>query len=237
MHSKLHLGCGYKYRLGYNNLDINAVTYISKELTIIQWEAPNELPFPDESIDFIYSSHFFEHLYHEEAIAVLRECQRVCRVGAILSIAVPDAGGLIKSYANDNTQELEKWRHEESQKVRTNPTFKPVMHRMNRTKEVQTLFEIDPRYLTIHEIAKSVSDITEVRLRTTKPVTQSELSPIDLITHLLRQSEHQQLYDLDKLNKQCEITGFQLIREREYIEGMDEEDMRHISMYADFCKV
>lgn len=49
------------------------------------------LPFPDESIDFVYSEHFFEHLFFDEAVALLAECGRVLKKGGVVRTVVPDA--------------------------------------------------------------------------------------------------------------------------------------------------
>ena len=37
---------------------------------VIRRDVRKGLPLPDESVDFIYSSHFIEHLAHEEAVRV-----------------------------------------------------------------------------------------------------------------------------------------------------------------------
>lgn len=45
------------------------------------------LPFPDASIDAVYSSHCLEHL--ENPLRLLREIARICRIGAAVEIRVP----------------------------------------------------------------------------------------------------------------------------------------------------
>ncbi len=48
------------------------------------------LPFPDESVDYVYSSHAFEHLEAPGSpIQTLREMVRVCRDGATVEIWTP----------------------------------------------------------------------------------------------------------------------------------------------------
>lgn len=49
------------------------------------------LLFDDRSITFIFSEHFFEHLFFDEAAALLRECSRVLLPGGIIRTVVPDA--------------------------------------------------------------------------------------------------------------------------------------------------
>ena len=59
------------------------------------------LPFPDDSINMIYSSHVFEHFTYLEGQALLKESLRVLVPGGIFSIAVPNARLYIDSYLND----------------------------------------------------------------------------------------------------------------------------------------
>lgn len=59
-----------------------------------------KLPFNNKSIDFIYTSHFIEHLYRYQSINLLRECRRVLKAKGILRVSVPDLENLIKKYIN-----------------------------------------------------------------------------------------------------------------------------------------
>jgi SAM-dependent methyltransferase len=49
-----------------------------------------KLPYADNSVEAIYSSHTLQHLYLGEAERVLSECARVLRPGGILRLALPD---------------------------------------------------------------------------------------------------------------------------------------------------
>jgi predicted SAM-dependent methyltransferase len=48
------------------------------------------LPFGDETVDVIYSSHALEHMFREEAEALLRDARRALKPGGLIRIAVPD---------------------------------------------------------------------------------------------------------------------------------------------------
>lgn len=48
------------------------------------------VPFENESVDFIYSSHVLEHLFRDEAEGILRDAFRVLKKGGLIRIAVPD---------------------------------------------------------------------------------------------------------------------------------------------------
>lgn len=49
------------------------------------------LPFDDETFSFVYSEHFFKHLFLDEAIYLFREIYRVMAKGAVCRTVVPDA--------------------------------------------------------------------------------------------------------------------------------------------------
>jgi len=61
------------------------------------------LPYNDNSIDYIYSSHFFEHINDETAINLLQESKRVLKKGGIIRIIVPDYELLQKKYCENNS--------------------------------------------------------------------------------------------------------------------------------------
>ncbi|WP_375500620.1 methyltransferase domain-containing protein [uncultured Jatrophihabitans sp.] len=48
------------------------------------------LPYADATVDAIYSSHALEHLYFDDARAVLVESYRVLRPGGVIRLALPD---------------------------------------------------------------------------------------------------------------------------------------------------
>ena len=64
----------------------------------IYWDLRNGLPFPDNSLAKIYSSHFMEHLTYEEGQLFLQECKRALKPGGTFSIAVPNARLYIDTY-------------------------------------------------------------------------------------------------------------------------------------------
>lgn len=62
------------------------------------WDLRKGIPFPDESVSKIYSSHFLEHLSFKEGQFFLEECLRVLIPSGIFSICVPNAKIYIESY-------------------------------------------------------------------------------------------------------------------------------------------
>jgi predicted SAM-dependent methyltransferase len=59
------------------------------------------LPFADQSVDLIYSSHVFEHIHRTKTIDVLKEWHRVLKVGGIIRLAVPDFQQCVSWYLNN----------------------------------------------------------------------------------------------------------------------------------------
>lgn len=57
--------------------------------TLVEWRAPEPLPFVNDSIAEIHAYQFMEHLSGEDAIATLRECERVLKPDGVLNIVTP----------------------------------------------------------------------------------------------------------------------------------------------------
>ena len=57
------------------------------------------LPFPDASASIVYSSHFLEHLYRAEAVALVRDAYRVLKPAGVCRVVVPDLAAAIRDYS------------------------------------------------------------------------------------------------------------------------------------------
>lgn len=68
----------------------------------IYLNASKKLPFPDHSLDIIFTEQFFEHLPQENGINFLNEAYRVLKTGGILRQATPDLEKLVTLYQNNN---------------------------------------------------------------------------------------------------------------------------------------
>lgn len=71
--------------------------YGACEFREFYFTAGEQLDFPDGEFDFIVSEHFFEHLWLPDAIALLRECQRILKPGGVIRTCIPDAD--LRTYA------------------------------------------------------------------------------------------------------------------------------------------
>jgi SAM-dependent methyltransferase len=63
------------------------------------------LPFADDSVDYLYSSHVLEHFYVDTAEFILRDAHRVIRKGGRIRICVPDLQHAFKLYAQGNKEQ------------------------------------------------------------------------------------------------------------------------------------
>ena len=65
----------------------------------LYWDLLKPLPFPENSIDFIYSSHVLEHFSYRELVFLLDSCHQTLKIGGNFSVCVPDASIYIQGYA------------------------------------------------------------------------------------------------------------------------------------------
>lgn len=119
---KINIGSGPDGREDWINLDwgvlplLGKIGWLSKLLVKVKifpknysvsWpkslrlvDCRKKLPFKDKSVDFIYSSHFIEHLQRYRTVELLQECKRILCEGGVLRISVPDIKLLSEKYVN-----------------------------------------------------------------------------------------------------------------------------------------
>lgn len=107
--NKIELGCGANKRPGFFGIDIQPGPQVDLVLNIEN----AKLPFPDDSVDYIYSSHTFEHLDAPGSpIQVLRDIVRVSKHLATLEIWTPygkSNDGFLFGHRNFYTET--HWKH------------------------------------------------------------------------------------------------------------------------------
>lgn len=88
----LEIGSGPKKgNDGWKTLDLYGICDI-------YWDLLQPLPFPDNSITKIYSSHLLEHFCYPDLVKLLAECYRVLKPNGVFSVCVPNASIYIKGY-------------------------------------------------------------------------------------------------------------------------------------------
>ena len=99
-----------------------AAMYARCEFKPFHFAVGTKLDLDDERFSFVFSEHFFEHLFLDEAVALFRECYRVMKPGAVIRTSVPDAD--LRTYvklepAGYPAPSL-KWNHHQKHKTRWN---------------------------------------------------------------------------------------------------------------------
>ena len=111
----VNIGCGLTAPDGWYNIDNSPTIWLSRVplvhhlLHIPPWprnvhrhNVLKGLPFADASVDFIYSSHTFEHFTYAQSLALSKECFRVLKPLGALRIVVPDLERLVRDYLSDS---------------------------------------------------------------------------------------------------------------------------------------
>lgn len=79
----LNLGCGKEKMKGYVGIDIRDM---GQEII---WDLKEGMPFPDNSIDEIYSCHFLEHLDDDASSNLFLEIYRILKKGGLTKNRLP----------------------------------------------------------------------------------------------------------------------------------------------------
>ena len=82
---KLQLGTSNSPMVGWLNTDVLPT---SREVAYL--DATRRFPFNNDVFDYVYSEHVIEHIEHERAVFMLRECFRVLKPGGKIRISTPD---------------------------------------------------------------------------------------------------------------------------------------------------
>jgi SAM-dependent methyltransferase len=112
---RVNIGCGVDAPDGWYNIDNSPTIWMSRlpfgrrlfgtpawPRSVRRHDVLKGLPFRGASVDFIYSSHTFEHFPYEQSLALTKECFRVLKSGGVLRIAVPDLGRMVRDYLTDS---------------------------------------------------------------------------------------------------------------------------------------
>jgi predicted SAM-dependent methyltransferase len=79
----------YKKTNNSGNYSLEHLIEKIKRSEIIHHDLNYGLPFYDNSVPFIFNSHFLEHLFYADAEKFLRECHRVLKPGGAIRICIP----------------------------------------------------------------------------------------------------------------------------------------------------
>jgi predicted SAM-dependent methyltransferase len=104
----LNAGCGRHFRTDWVNLDFQATPHVQA------CDLRQQLPFPENTFDAVYSSHVLEHFDTHQARYFIGELKRVLKTGGIIRLATPDLERMVREYL----QNLKAWDKERSQSNR-----------------------------------------------------------------------------------------------------------------------
>ena len=94
----LHLGAGGHPIPGWFNVDAKRSLGIDRVVDLRR-----RLPFPDESVTFIFSEHVIEHFdYYNEIPSLLKELCRILKKGGVARIVVPDGKKCVEFYCKND---------------------------------------------------------------------------------------------------------------------------------------
>lgn len=79
---------------------------IIKKNGLLFCDLKNGVPFADNSLDIVFTSHFLEHLSETDGLNFLEDCHRVLKPGGLLRILVPDLDFAAELYASGKVDEM-----------------------------------------------------------------------------------------------------------------------------------
>lgn len=132
---KVNLGCGLAVAPGWWNVDasLNALIagwpsflhriayrasgssrYYSEEQYLallrdnrfVHHDLGDSIPFQSGTVDYVYTSHFLEHLFEKEGARLLREVCRVLKPGGTLRVCVPDLAYAVELYSHGQKERM-----------------------------------------------------------------------------------------------------------------------------------
>lgn len=88
----------YRFSGSHNYYSLDEYCGILQDNDFLYHDLSVSLPLHEDSVDFIYSSHFFEHLFKDDAAALLKNCARALKPGGTIRISIPDLAYAVSLY-------------------------------------------------------------------------------------------------------------------------------------------
>lgn len=101
---KLHIGCGTVYLDGWINIGSNSENNIEK--LDMNLDLKDGLMFDDDSADFIFCEHVFEHMTWDEGLTALKELMRVLKPEGVIRIVVTDLKSIVHLYQDKKSEAM-----------------------------------------------------------------------------------------------------------------------------------
>lgn len=114
---KLNIGCGGNFVQGWLNIGLFSereipygTTALRDGALFLNFDMTKELPLAENSIQFIYSSHFIEHINFNNGRVLLKRLYRVMKKGGIIRLTFPDLELWIKKYYKNDLSFFKKYK-------------------------------------------------------------------------------------------------------------------------------
>lgn len=106
---RLNLGAGMDLKQGWINIDLFSKDYLrhhqsESDATCIRYDLRRRIPLPDNSCEYIYSSHFIEHMVYEDAVQFIKNCYDLLQSGGILRLSLPDFRRCLEAYVEGESE-------------------------------------------------------------------------------------------------------------------------------------
>jgi predicted SAM-dependent methyltransferase len=95
---RLNFGCGQDIRPDFLNVDLSE----PKADNCIQWDLTKGLPAWIDNIEYVYSSHFIEHISNEANARLMADCFQRMVPGGVFRYAVPNFRAAFTDYVKNN---------------------------------------------------------------------------------------------------------------------------------------
>jgi predicted SAM-dependent methyltransferase len=132
--------------------------YSKTDFRKFEYQAADRLNFEDNTFDFIFSEHFFEHLFLDEAIDLLQECYRILKPNGVVRIVVPDAD--LRTYEQPETLGFPNnrvpWSHPDKHKTRWSIYSLPIAIKMSGLVHNEIMYT--DKYGKFFDLTPSESD-------------------------------------------------------------------------------
>ncbi|HEY1802024.1 MAG TPA: methyltransferase domain-containing protein [Terriglobales bacterium] len=135
----VNIGCGTSVADGWYNIDNSPTIWLSRipvlrslfrvpawPKSVHRHDVLKGLPFGNETVDCIYSSHTFEHFTYAQSLFLTKECLRVLKPSGILRIVVPDLKQLVQDYLSDPDSTAS---HRFIERLSLSHTWQDLVHR------------------------------------------------------------------------------------------------------------
>jgi predicted SAM-dependent methyltransferase len=96
---RVHVGCNDIRIPGFVNVDVRRTA-----ATDVVHDCKDVSIFPNESLSFVFSNAFFEHLYLSDRVPFLKDLRRALRTGGMIAFSgLPDFEGVARAYIERRT--------------------------------------------------------------------------------------------------------------------------------------